>query len=177
MTVPTSSLKQRIATTTTTQCGAAAMSSALGRPSSGKTGLRQAPHGLIPEPTLKPVVVQGTKSAFILVWSGEPHGSVLGPCLFLVYNNDLAARVSSETRLFADDMTLYRFIAATDDHEVLQADIQKLEQWEEDWDMKFHPAKCCVLPASRSKKPTHHEYMLHSHSLSSYLCAGSTTER
>ena len=41
--------------------------------------------------------------------------------------------------LFADDTALYRLIATTDDHAVLQFDLQKLEveQWEEDWDMNY----------------------------------------
>ncbi|KAK7087826.1 hypothetical protein V1264_021830 [Littorina saxatilis] len=69
------------------------------------------------------VVVEGSRSTNIPVKSGVPQGSVLGPCLFLIYINDLAARVSSTTRLFADDTIVYRLIAAASDHAALQSDL------------------------------------------------------
>ena len=81
-----------------------------------------------------------SKTAYILyipVKSGVPPGSVLGPCLFLININDLAARVSSLARLFADDTFLYRFIAAADDHKVIQSDLPNLEESEADCDMEF----------------------------------------
>ena len=38
---------------------------------------------------------------------GVPQGSVLGPLLFLLYNNDLPQNISSDCRLFADNVLLY----------------------------------------------------------------------
>lgn len=78
---------------------------------------------------------------------------MIGPVLFLIYFNELAARVSSTTRLLAPDtIPLYRFITASaEDHDTLQADLQKMEEWpEEEWGMRFHPSgKCSVLTMSR----------------------------
>ena len=55
------------------------------------------------------VVVDGAKSDYISGRSGVPQGSVLGPCLFLIYINDLPDRVTSPSRLFVDDIIFYRF--------------------------------------------------------------------
>ena len=61
------------------------------------------------------VVVDGAKSGPVKVRSGVPQGSVLGPCLFLVYINDLPQGITSRTRLFADDTALHRKISNGED--------------------------------------------------------------
>ena len=49
------------------------------------------------------VRIDGCTSDTLPVVSGVPQGSVLGPCLFLAYINDLPDSVKSKVRLFADD--------------------------------------------------------------------------
>ena len=95
------------------------------------------------------VVLDGQSSSDILVSSGVPQGTVLGPLLFLVYINDLPNRVSSTVRLFADDCLLYRRIHDTQDTKTLQADLDRLQEWEADWLMEFNPTKCEVITISK----------------------------
>ena len=109
--------------------------------------------------------MNGNRSSFISVRSGVPQGSVLGPCLFLAYINDLPNNLTSRTRLFADDTTVYRIMTNSVDQDHLQQDLQCLADWEENWDMKFHPAKCTTLSITRCRHPLQPSYHLHGHKL------------
>ena len=59
------------------------------------------------------VVLENEKSDTILVTSGVPQGSVLGPILFLRYNNDLPDTTKSEVQLFADNTAIYLAVGST----------------------------------------------------------------
>ena len=113
------------------------------------------------------VVLDGEKSYNADVLSGVPQGSVLGPCLFLFYINDMPEGLHQETtvRLFADDTIAYLAVTNNQDAEKLQEDLTKLEKWEQTWQMKFHPDKCQVLTITRKKDPIHFDYVLHGHKL------------
>ena len=59
--------------------------------------------------------------------------------------NDLPLKVSSTTRLFADDSLLYRRIKNPKDVGVLQEDLDKLQEWERDRQMSLFASKCEVI--------------------------------
>ena len=111
------------------------------------------------------VVLDGVSSEAVSVDSGVPQGSVLGPGLFLFYVNDLQSRLTSKVRLFADDTIIYLTIANEDDASILQEDLNKLGQWENEWCMKFHPDKCNVLRVTNKTKKTEANYHLHGDTL------------
>ena len=96
------------------------------------------------------VVVEGERSTFVRVESGVPQGSVLGPGLFLYYNNDLPTKLHSIVRLFADDAIAYQVIECPNDSNFLQEDLNTLAKWEQQCRMKFHPSKCTKLTVTTS---------------------------
>ena len=111
------------------------------------------------------VVVEGQHSDRVPVTSGVPQGSVLGPCLFLHYINDLPEGIGSTVRLFADDTVMYLTIASQTDSHKLQTDLNNLAKWEKRWQMQFHPDKCQVLRITNKRNPIIFNYTLHDHIL------------
>ena len=113
------------------------------------------------------VLLEGVSSETLPVTSGVPQGSVLGPLLFLVFINDLPDVVSAQStvRLFADDCVLYRKIGCEGDAAALQRDLIRLQQWEADWQMEFHPKKCQVLHVTNKKHVIKADYNIHGHVL------------
>ena len=56
------------------------------------------------------VVINGQTSNWKNIHAGVPQGSILGPLLFLIYINDLAQNLSSNPKLFADDISLFSVV-------------------------------------------------------------------
>ena len=97
------------------------------------------------------VVLDGETSDACPVLSGVPQGSVLGPCLFLMYINDMPENIQSNIRLFAGDTIMYLTISNKSDCQDLQRDLSKLETWEREWLMAFNPDKCEVIRITKKK--------------------------
>ena len=61
---------------------------------------------------------------------GVPQGSVLGPLLFLIYNNDLQNCLKSIPRLFADDNTLLINASSIRELEIkINEKLSRMSQW------------------------------------------------
>ena len=76
------------------------------------------------------------------VLTSEPQGSVLGPLLFLLFINDIAAITTNTTTLFADDSKL---IGNTRSPATIQLDLHCLYHWADVWPMKFKDVRAKIF--------------------------------
>ena len=85
------------------------------------------------------VVFHGQLSPRKMVNAGVTQGSILGP-LFFIYINDLPEGLSSNTKLFVDDTTLFSII-----HNIqtsannLNNDLEESGKWATQRKMNFNP--------------------------------------
>ena len=76
-------------------------------------------------------VVNCVHSSNVKVTSRVPHGSVLGPMLFLLNINHINNAITSKIKLFTDDSVLYRNIHNQNDQVILQSDQDTMSSWAE----------------------------------------------
>ena len=65
------------------------------------------------------VCLNGVYSNTVTMEAGVPQGSILGPFLFLIYNNDIVSDITSNVKIFADDTSLSMVV----ENPILTADI------------------------------------------------------
>ena len=106
------------------------------------------------------VVVDGEESDWCPVVSGVPQGSVLGPALFLLFINDIADKVTSNIRLFADDSVIYRCITSPEDQTILHQDLLSVFSWAKTWGMSFNVKKCVHLTITKKPHPLEYVYSI-----------------
>jgi hypothetical protein len=101
------------------------------------------------------VVIKGQHSEVGLIRAGVPQGSVLGPLLFLIYINDITAITTSNIKLFADDTSLYIEVDSPNSTNMasatLNADLDSLQQWADQWLINFSPSKTKLMTCSFKK--------------------------
>lgn len=95
------------------------------------------------------VTVGNSSSSPRPVLSGVPQGSVLGPILFVLYINDMPDVVKNLLLLFADDA---KMCTTAGTHTLNQDDLNRLSQWQNDWDLTFNTvdSKCKVMHIGKS---------------------------
>jgi ribonuclease P/MRP protein subunit RPP40 len=97
------------------------------------------------------IIANGVKSSQSEVTSGVPQGTVLGPILFLILNNDINKDVLSDVSLFADDTRIVKPVKDFDDVEDLQADLETLYLWQDQNNMKCNGNKFELLRYGRDE--------------------------
>jgi len=98
------------------------------------------------------VVISGSGSQWKEVQSGVPQGSVLGPTLFIIYNNDIDLEVAPPVFLnkFADDTKAARSVQTESDKQELQQSLDRMCEWADNWGMEFNIKKCKIMHVGRN---------------------------
>ena len=105
------------------------------------------------------VSVNGAFSRWNKVASGIPQGSVLGPALFVCFINDMPEVVRcSSIKLFADDAKVFKAITEEESCTQLQADLNRLQEWANTWQLRFNASKCQSMHLGRGN--TKHDYTM-----------------
>ena len=87
------------------------------------------------------VVIKNNSSAYCEISAGVPQASVLGPLLFIIYINDIADKLVSLSRLFADDTSFgYSNQDTMQLKNVIDHDLNEMDIWSKKWlNMSFNP--------------------------------------
>ena len=91
---------------------------------------------------------------------------MLGPLCFLIFVNYLGNDITSNIKLFADDILLYGLVPNSDDGISLQSDLDKLVEWAKLWQMHdFQPIEVLRSTRFRTKYPFLHPCTMLGHTL------------
>jgi len=113
------------------------------------------------------ITVNNYKSENILVSSGVPQGSHLGPLLFVIFINDIKECLKNcEFLLFADDLKVFKPIYTADDCWGLQADLDSLATYCNINHLTLNISKCCQITFSRVHSPIVCHYTINNSQLS-----------
>ena len=98
--------------------------------------------------------VNGVDSKIGGIEFGVPHGSCLGPLLFLIYINDLPQAVQDSTvSMYADDTSLcYQSHDLTRLNEAINSDLKKLDTWLQGNKLSLNLAKTHSMLISTKQK-------------------------
>ena len=97
-------------------------------------------------------ILDGCCSDVSYVEASIPHGSILGPLLFLVYVNDLVTDLECDPHLFADDTSLLDiFTNPLTSSLKINRDLERIYKWGRLWRVEFNPIKIIFQIISNRK--------------------------
>lgn len=112
------------------------------------------------------VECRGFVSENILVTSGVPQGSILGPLFFVFFINDIVEDFNVRYLLYADDVKIFCSINSLEDCIKLQSNLDKISDWCIENSLPLNVTKCSVLTFSKKVFPVWFDYHIHNITLS-----------
>ena len=85
------------------------------------------------------VVLNGQFSSWTNVKSRVHQDSILKPLLFLIYINDSADGLSSNTNLLVDDTSVFLIHDLVIMTSEFNSDLARIKQWDFQWKINFNP--------------------------------------
>ena len=105
--------------------------------------------------------ILGASSSPSQVTSGVPQGSILGPMLFLLYENDLPSSVKNTSiATYADDTKIFKEISNIGDAKALQEGLTNFESTSFDTGLLLNSSKCKTLRVTRKHHSIEYPYTL-----------------
>ncbi|CAK1598938.1 unnamed protein product [Parnassius mnemosyne] len=115
---------------------------------------------------IQSVVLNGYISLPVVVTSGVPQGSILGPLLFILFINDISTCFDHcKFLLYADDLKLYSAIIKPDDIKLIQNDLDRLENYCKINKLFLAYNKCKHITYTRNKNVVHADFYLGGHKI------------
>ena len=100
------------------------------------------------------VLINNSSYSLCNVSAAVPQRSLLAPLLFIMYINDIAEKLISLTRLFADDTSFsYSNRDELQIKTVIDHDLKELDEWSKKWLMSFNPDKTEIMLFSNTDIP------------------------
>ncbi len=90
------------------------------------------------------MLLNGHPSDLLLVTSGGPQGSVLGPILFIIFLNDIESGLTPTISKFVDDTKVGGKVLTKIVWKITQRDLNHIIEWLEKQQMSFNVDRCKV---------------------------------
>lgn len=107
------------------------------------------------------VALNGYTSSTMVIPSGVPQGSILGPLLFIIFVNDISSCfINSKIILYADDMKILCPIKSLESAKNLQEDLARFEEFCFANRLDLNVSKCYICSFTRKLNPIIYDYKL-----------------
>lgn len=119
---------------------------------------------------MQKITISNCLSRPILVTSGVPQGSHLGPLLFLIYINDICeCFLYSKFLLYADDLKIFHRIESLEDCEKLQQDLNRVVLFCTENKLNLNLNKCFCISFTKNKSALNYNYLINDNQLERVL--------
>lgn len=117
------------------------------------------------------VKIRSSLSREIVVSSGVPQGSHLGPILFAIYMNDvLPCLINSKLVVYADDLKIFNVIKSPMDCGKIQDDLSNVLNWSVENGLTINSNKCNIISFNVNRQSFDFNYIIGNQNIERVNC-------